>query len=97
MLPPPHALFSPHRLSVHPIMQKRQKKLPSKNLVHSGANDWELNAKPVTFQQDITNGLGPEAPKATSRGSVVQHGLTPGQRGFFTPINHRSCHHKHIW
>lgn len=53
-LPPSFpAFFSPHRLSEHPIMQNRQKK---KNFLkipaHSGANDWELNAKPVTFQQE---------------------------------------------
>ena len=72
-------------LSVHPIMQKRhtQKKnfLKKKKGTHSGANDWEPNTKPVT--QDITNGLSPEAPKATSWGLVVRHGLTSGQRGFF--------------
>lgn len=84
------AFFSAHRLSVHPIMQKRHththtKKTFLKKLAHSGANDWERNAKPVTFQQDITNGLSLKAPKATSWGLVVQHGLTPGQRGFFLP------------
>lgn len=68
--PPSCALFfSPRRLSEHPVMQKRQKKLPKKEkkkLAHSGANHRGFNAKPVTFLQHITNGLFPEAPKATS-------------------------------
>lgn len=57
------ALFSPHRLSVQPIMQKRDKKKPWLIIVQMIGG---LNAKPVTFQQDITNGLCPTAPKATS-------------------------------
>lgn len=69
MLPPFPAFLSLHRLSVAPHHATETKKLPSKrkkNLGHSGANDWELNAKPVAFLQDLTNGLSPKAPKATS-------------------------------
>lgn len=49
----PCALFTTRAFSA----AHRAKKVTSlkKNVVHSGANYWELNAKPVTFQQDRTN------------------------------------------
>lgn len=57
--PPSCAVFfSPRRLSERPVMQ-RDKNRPQENLPHSGANHRGLNAKPVTFLQDITNGLFP--------------------------------------
>lgn len=63
----PCVLFTTQAFSApHHARETKKKKLPYKNLAHSRANDWALNAKPVTFQQDITNGLSLKAPKATS-------------------------------
>lgn len=69
MLPsfPPCLLFTTRGFQCTPSCKRdtHKKKLPQKKGTHSGANDWKLNTKPVTTQ-DITNGLSPEAPKATS-------------------------------
>lgn len=63
-------------------MQRRQK-TSLKNLLHSGANDRRGGgaAKPVTFQQVLTNGLQ----RQQAKGLMGQHGLTLGQRRLFLP------------
>lgn len=68
--------------TLHPIMQRRQK-TSLKNLLHSGANDRRGGgaAKPVTFQQVLTNGLQ----RQQAKGLMGQHGLTLGQRRLFLP------------
>lgn len=57
MVPPFH--YTGFQCSPSSTKKKKKKNFLKKNVPHSGANDWELNAKPVTFQQDRTNGLSP--------------------------------------
>lgn len=57
-LPPSLSMFF-HRTGIQFSPSCKREKSPKKKLAHSRANDWGLNSKPVTFQQDITNGHGP--------------------------------------
>lgn len=67
-LPPALCSFHPTGFQSTPSCKRDKKKLPKKKkkLAHSGANHRGFNAKAVTFLHHITNGLFPEAPKATS-------------------------------
>lgn len=80
--------FSPHRHSMHPIMQKRQKKKTSlkKNLAHSRANDWGLKAKPATFQQDTTNGLTPHSSKGNKLRFGTATWISTEAKRIFLPL-----------
>lgn len=87
------AFFSPHT-GFHNA--KRQKKTSFRKEGKKTASFWCKWSGAKCKTSDIPTRYNKWSPKATSWGLVVQHGLTPGQRGFFTLINHSSCLHRHI-
>lgn len=83
--------LSLHRLSVQPI-------IPKKTSSKKCASFWckWLGVKCKTSDIPTTQNKWTQPPRGW--GLVLQHGLTPGQRGFcLTLISPSSCHHKHIW
>lgn len=79
------ALFSPHRLSAHPIMQKKKKNFLQKTLAHSRANDSGAKCKTSDIPTRYNKWTQPQGSKGNKPRFGEATWINSGAKRIFNP------------